>query len=96
MRDREPRLASDTRIDVLVGAAVRRSSLVNLSSGGALLGDVRGLPADLLVTICHQDLRVRARVIWCRNGSAGVRFLTPLSREELQGLRDGAPARMAS
>lgn len=96
MQDRELRVGTDTPVDVQIGAAVRHSGLVNLSSGGALLANMRGLLADMQVTIRHGSLNLPARIMWCRNGVAGVRFMTPLSRTELQRLRGGGEWRMAS
>lgn len=97
MRDREIRAAADSAVEVLIGAAVRPSRLVNLSSGGAFLADMRGLLADMHVTICHGQWRGTARIMWCRSGVAGVRLVTPLSRGELRALHgDAVEWRLAS
>lgn len=95
MRYREMRIPCDTEIAVTLGEEARRARFVNISPSGARLEGLTGLSPGCLVTLQHLGRSWRARVAWCRDGQAGLRFPISLSDEEIGFLR-GTGARPGS
>jgi hypothetical protein len=87
MRHREMRYPCDKDVTVALGDEPRRARLVNLSITGAKLEDLGRVPRDSLVSLSHMNARIAARVVWSNDRQTGLRFVRPLSHDELQGLR---------
>ena len=90
MQHRDERLPADVAIRVFHGDRSYRATVANVSTGGARLSGVGGLPAEAQVTLLYLHLCVRARVAWSEEDDTGVRFLAPLDPAELQVLQDAA------
>ena len=70
-----------------------RADAVNVTTGGACLSGVGGLPVDAEVTISYLHLCIRAKVAWSSHCTTGVRFNKPLAPEQLQALRENTVGR---
>lgn len=87
MRYREMRIPCDTEVAALLGEEIRRVRFVNISPSGARIEGLGRVPRGALVTVAHLWLRLPARVAWCTERQAGLRFVLPLSGAEVNTLR---------
>lgn len=87
MRYREARFPADTPLRVLVGDETLGANLVNVSTTGARLGQMQGVPRHARLTLAYLHHRYPAQVVWTEGGKAGIRFLVPLSKSDLTILR---------
>ncbi len=73
-----------------------RAHLLDIGTGGALCFSETQPQFDSIVDICWYSTRWAARVIWINGRRFGLRFLSPLSLESVQGvIEDGARRKRA-
>lgn len=95
MRYRNQRLPSDNDVRLEHDGSVERVQLVDISSSGAKALHLEALPRDALVTVCHLNLRIPARVVWSDDEQTAMRFVRPLSTTDRDVLRGARGGRMA-
>ncbi len=91
---RHQRFPADTVLRVAYEHKAMEAELVNISTTGARFEGPDYLPPGALVHLCYLHTRIPARVVWSNDAQTGVRFVMPLSSNDLNALR-GAGGRLA-
>jgi hypothetical protein len=73
-RRRHPRFATEFGADLTKGAQSWRVIVGDVSAGGALLHDNRGLAVGDWIVLKARRFEAEARVMWLQNGVCGIRF----------------------